>query len=107
MPSTGRSTTRLLALLVLFGVATVAVSSVPTVTVGTHSIRTSFAVGVVGGSLLVPAVVSHYRGGERRDALQWGLFAVGVPLSLTDHAFLPLVGVLAILGSLGVGRRSA
>jgi len=91
------------ALVVLFGGLTVVFASVPTVSIGTRSVKIAVVVGVLAGVLLAPAVVSNYRDGERRDAFQWGLFAVGVPVSLTDHAFLPWVGVLSIFASLGVG----
>ena len=65
--------------------------------------RTGVVLGVVAGLLLLPAVVSHARAGERRQALRWALFAVGVPLSLGPGSFAWL-GVLAVVGSLAVGR---
>ncbi|ELZ96674.1 hypothetical protein C441_04009 [Haloferax sulfurifontis ATCC BAA-897] len=74
-----------------------------TLTIGTVSIRTSFVGGVLAGLLLLPSVVSHYKGGEQRKSLQWGLFAAGILLSLMDHALLPWFGALAVIGSLGVG----
>ncbi|MFC6941218.1 hypothetical protein ACFQE8_14795 [Salinirubellus sp. GCM10025818] len=94
---------RLGILVVLIGGGVLVISSAPTVSIGGYTVPTGFAVGVLGGLFLLPAIVSHYRDGEQRESLQWGLFAIGIPLSLSDQAVLPWIGLLAILVSLGVG----
>jgi hypothetical protein len=102
MPSRDRFL-RLGVLVVLIGGGVLVISSTPTVSIGGYTVPTGFVVGVLGGLFLLPAIVSQYRDGERREPLQWGLFAIGIPLSLTDQTILPWIGLLAILGSLGVG----
>ena len=94
---------RLGVLVVLIGGGVLVISSAPTVSIGDYTVPTGFAIGVLGGLFLLPAIVSHYQDGERRESLQWGLFAIGIPLSLTDQAVLSWIGLLAILGSLGLG----
>ena len=103
MPSLNSRIVRLTMFLGLVGGGAIVVTRFPTLTIGTASIQTSFVGGVLAGLLLLPSVVSHYKGGEQRNSLQWGLFAVGIPLSLMDHSLLPWLGVLAVIGSLGVG----
>lgn len=90
-----------LAVLVVGG--TLLVARVPTLSIGGVTVRTGALAGVIGGLLIVPSVVSHYRSGEYRDGVQWGLFAVGIPLSLAGSMGLSWVGVLLLLLSLGVG----
>ena len=92
------SAARAVAFVVLVAVEGVALARSPTVTVGGMTARTGVVVGVVAGLLLLPAVVSHARAGERRQALRWALFAVGVPLSLGPGSFAWL-GVLAVVGA--------
>ncbi|GAB6862645.1 hypothetical protein ACFR97_16080 [Haloplanus litoreus] len=96
---------RLGILVVLIGGGVLVISSAPTVSIGGYTVPTGFTAGVLGGFFLLPAIVSHYREGEQRESLQWGLFAIGIPLSLTDQAVLLWIGLLAILGSLGVGWK--
>jgi hypothetical protein len=96
---------RLGVLAVLIGGGVLVISSPPTVSIGDYTVPTGFAIGVLGGLFLLPAIVSYYQDGERRESLQWGLFAIGIPLSLTDQAVLSWIGLLAILGSLGVGWK--
>lgn len=93
---------RAVAFVVVVGVGAVALARYPAVTVGEVTARTGVVIGVIAGLALLPAVVSHARDGERRRALRWGLFAVGVPLSLAGGA-LAWAGVLAVVGSLAVG----
>lgn len=94
---------RLGILVALIGGGALVISSAPTVSIGGYTVPTGFAVGVLGGLFLLPAIVSHSREGEQRESLQWGLFAIGIPLSLTDQTVLSWIGLLAVLGSLGVG----
>ena len=101
---------RAVAVLVLVGGGAVVLARHPTVSAGGATARTGVVLSVVAGVALLPAVVSHARDGERRRALRWGLFAVGVPLSLAGGS-LAALGVLAVLGSLvvdrGVDRRAS
>jgi len=87
---------------VLFVVGAVAVfiSRVPVVTVGDTTLRTGVLFGAATLVLLLPHVVSEYRSGNVRTAVQWGLFAVGIPLSLTSHTVVAAVGVAFVLSSL-------
>ena len=103
MPSLNSRVVRLMMFLGLVGGGAIVVTRFPTLTIGTASIQTSFVGGVLAELLVLPSVVSHYKSGEQRKSLQLGLFAVGIPLSLMDHTLLPWFGVLAVLGSLGVG----
>ena len=89
MPSLNSRIVRLTMFLGLVGGGAIVVTRFPTLTIGRASIQTSFVGGVLAGLLLLPSVVSHYQGGEQRKPLQWGLFAVGIPLSLIDHTHLP------------------
>jgi hypothetical protein len=76
------------------------VTQYPTLSVGSATVQTPVIVGLIGGSLLVPSIISQYRAGETRESIRWALFAGGIPLSLTQRAPLDVVGVLAILLSL-------
>ncbi len=78
------------------------VAQFPTLSVGNVAIQTPVVVGLISGLLLVPSVVSQYRSGENRESIRWTLFAVGIPLSLTQRSPFDWVGVLAILLSLVV-----
>jgi len=102
MPSRDRLF-RLGILVVLVGGGVFVISSAPTGSIGGYTVPTGFAVGMLGGVFLLPTIVSHYREGEQRESLQWGLFTIGIPLSLTDQTVLPWIGLFAILGSLAVG----
>lgn len=77
----------------------VAFALYPAVTVAGVTVPVGFVAGVVAGLLLLPSIADQYRGGDRRRALQWGLFGVGVPLSLTAVPVVREIGLLAVLGS--------
>ncbi|MFC6724005.1 hypothetical protein ACFQE1_06380 [Halobium palmae] len=74
----------------------------PTVTVAGVTVLVGFSAGVVAGLLLLPSIVDHYRDGERRKALRWGLFGLGVPLALTALPAVREIGLLALVGSAGL-----
>ncbi|WP_435066728.1 hypothetical protein [Haloplanus sp. C73] len=103
MPSSESSVLRPGILLVLVGVGALAVSSAPTLSVGEYRVPVGLAIGTLSGLCLLVPALTHYRKGETRESLRWGLFAVGIPLSLLDHSILSWLGLLAIAGSLGVG----
>ncbi|NLV09656.1 hypothetical protein GOC74_06900 [Halomicrobium mukohataei] len=92
-----------LAGLVLGGAALLA--WLPALSVRGVRVPTGVALGLVAGLALVPSIVSHHRSGETREAVQWGLFAIGVPLSLTQQGLLTWVGVAAVIFSVGVGQE--
>lgn len=74
----------------------------PILSVGSVTIQTSMVVGLIAGILLVPSIVSQYRSRERRESIQWALFAVGIPLSLSQRSPFDWVGVLAVCLSIAV-----
>lgn len=78
------------------------VTRFPTVSVGSVTIQTPVLAGLISGILLVPSIFSHYRSGEQRESVRWTLFAVGVPLSLTQRSPINLAGVLIVFLSLAV-----
>jgi len=88
--------------MLLIGVGVLIVALFPTLSVGGRTIQTPLLGGLVSGVLLVPSIVSHYRAGERRETIRWALFALGIPLSLTQRSPLDWVGVLAVVLSLAV-----
>jgi hypothetical protein len=93
-----------LAVLLVVGLVGVAVvARVPTISAGSVTVRTALLFGMLCGLLLVPSIVSHYRSGERRSALRWGLFAIGIPVSLLAQSGLAWLGVIAVVASLAVG----
>lgn len=89
-------------LLVFIAGGALVVTQFPTLSVGSATIWTPVLIGLVSGILLVPYIVSRYRSGENRESIRWTLFAVGIPLSLTQRSPFNVVGVLAVLLSLAI-----
>lgn len=87
---------------ILIAVVVLAVAQFPTLSVGGWTIQTPLLGGLVSGILLVPSIVSHYRSGEQRATIRWALFAVGIPLSLTQRSPFDWVGIVAVVLSLAV-----
>ncbi|SEA40493.1 hypothetical protein SAMN04488065_3031 [Haloplanus vescus] len=103
MPSSEPTLFRPGILLVLVGVGALVISDAPMLALGEYRVSMGLLIGVLSGLCLLVPVISHYRNGETRESLQWGLFAVGIPLSLLNQAILSWLGLLVIAGSLGIG----
>jgi len=95
----------LIAFIILVAVGVLVVAQFPTLSVGRWTIETPLLGGLVSGILFVPSIVSHYRSGEKRETIRWGLFAVGIPLSLTQRSPFDWIGVLAVVLSLAVAWK--
>lgn len=103
MPSSESSLRRPGILLVLVGVGALAVSGAPTLSLGAYRVPMGLAIGGLSGLCLLVPAFTHLRTGETRESLRWGLFAIGIPLSLLNQSILSWLGLLALVGSLGVG----